>query len=234
MKTKNYFIATLLFSLICIPLFGQETSRTNIPHHNHNDDSDHVHPPCDEDVIGVFNFPISMVCPGEILITSPSAAKGDKKTGTYIYGNLASDIRIRVVSGGTPIRIIAWEEDDGNTGNAMRTHTIRTRLRNGNMGRRYSHTHTKVINTSEKKKIVPKEVVKIFPNPFKNLLKITSQNHPIVGYQIKDLYGKTIQEETITATYKKVLFVSQLRTGMYILNLYFKDGTQQQKTIIKN
>ena len=224
MKTKNYFTVTLLFSLICTPFFGQQTSK----------DHEHEELPCDQTLHGTFHFPILMHCEEDIFITS---LPEDGNTGTIIYGGLESDTRIQILPGHTSVRIIPNEEENENRDNVIETHTT-TRLRNGNMGRmvnqQYNYTDTEDKSSSKKDKKVGKETVKVFPNPFTNVLQMTSQAHPIVAYQIKDLYGKTIQQKTIKATYKQVVSVSELQKGVYLLSLYFQNDTQQQQTIIKH
>ena len=236
MKTKNYLKLILLFSLICTPFFGQQTSE--------EDDDDrkclvgdhhHICHPCDQTVHGTFNLPILMNC-GEQEISITSTLE-DGNMGTIIYGGLESDTRIQILPGHTSVRIIPWEEENDSIGNVIQTHTT-TRLRNGNLGivedENYNYTDTEDKSSSKQDKKIGKETVKVFPNPFTNVLQMTSQAHPIVAYQIKDLYGKTIQQKTIKATYKQVVSVSELQKGVYLLSLYFQNDTQQQETIIKH
>ncbi|MBI2279939.1 MAG: T9SS type A sorting domain-containing protein [Bacteroidetes bacterium] len=71
--------------------------------------------------------------------------------------------------------------------------------------------------------------VKVFPNPAEHLVNI-SANQPIKGIKIYDVLGKQIQTINYTLnTYKGVIDISNLKNGIYTIEIEFKNGNIRKK-----
>ena len=219
MKTKNYLKLILLFSLICTPFFGQQTSK----------DHEHEELPCDQTVHGTFHFPILMHCEEDIFITS---LPEDGNTGTIIYGGLESDTRIQILPGHTSVRIIPWEEENDSIGNVIQTHTT-TRLRNGNLGivedENYNYTDTEDKSSSKKDKKIGKETVKVFPNPADGFIQLKGIND-LYNSKIKitNVLGKEVFKSNLTDS---KVNISNLKSGIYILTIQSENKLKNIKFI---
>ncbi len=75
---------------------------------------------------------------------------------------------------------------------------------------------------------------KLFPNPAKNQLTITSESQAIQAIAIYDIKGSLMVEETNTNTLSKNINVSGLNPGLYITAITTDNGSRfTQKLIIK-
>ena len=74
------------------------------------------------------------------------------------------------------------------------------------------------------------EQAKVFPNPVKDQLNISSKKECVVV--MTDISGKTVFNSTIHAG-MNTLDVSVLPGGTYICSLHFEDGTEHRRKIIK-
>ena len=244
MNTKIYYLFIFLLGFINTSLLGQEKNdeeHHHYDHHHHNhgdhhhdhehgyddDGHDHEHAAffCGDTIHGIPTLPLLIEeCEQTTAITS---LQEDGVTGTVVYGSLDAS-QIRITPGHTFVRIISPPND------VTRRHTT-TRFRRRNRGRSVRESSATITEAilPVKKSDKPTENIKIFPNPFSDVLQMTSEVHPIVAYEIQDLYGKTIRKKTVEATHKQAVSVSDLEKGMYLLSLYFQNESQKQQTIIK-
>lgn len=71
--------------------------------------------------------------------------------------------------------------------------------------------------------------VKVFPNPTEHLVNI-SANQPIKGIKIYDVLGKQIQTiNYMLNTYEGVIDISNLKKGIYTIEIEFKNGNIRKK-----
>ena len=82
------------------------------------------------------------------------------------------------------------------------------------------------LNTSETEM---KKAIEIYPNPFSDRIKI-SRPELVKSLQVLDVSGRIIK--TIDNLSKEI-HLGDLKSGLYILNLNMKDGTQKQTKVIK-
>lgn len=71
----------------------------------------------------------------------------------------------------------------------------------------------------------------IYPNPFQNELNIETDN-TITNYEVVDISGKTIVNSNNKIQFDNT--ISQLKSGLYILQLGYEDGSNSVHKIIKN
>lgn len=76
-----------------------------------------------------------------------------------------------------------------------------------------------------------KNTTSIYPNPFQNELQIET-NKTISSYVVVDISGKTILNSTTKMEFNTSL--SQLKNGIYFLQLNYDDNTNSSHKIIKN
>ena len=67
-----------------------------------------------------------------------------------------------------------------------------------------------------------KELIKIYPNPAKDRIKVASENHLITSYVILNIHGKLVAHGELNE--KEGIQVSQLVSGMYVLLLKTEEG----------
>ena len=75
------------------------------------------------------------------------------------------------------------------------------------------------------------KTISIYPNPFQNELQIET-NKTISSYVVVDISGKTILNSTTKMEFNTSL--SQLKNGLYFLQLNYDDNTNSSHKIIKN
>lgn len=83
------------------------------------------------------------------------------------------------------------------------------------------------LGTSETSNL--KDSIKVYPNPFTDMLNI-SETENVKSIAVTDLAGRLIK------TFEKpesVINLSDLKSGMYLITLYLKDGTQKTVKSIK-
>jgi len=83
------------------------------------------------------------------------------------------------------------------------------------------------LGTSETSNL--KDSIKVYPNPFTDMLNI-SETENAKSIAVTDLAGRLIK------TFEKpesVINLSDLKSGMYLITLYLKDGTQKTVKSIK-
>ena len=70
----------------------------------------------------------------------------------------------------------------------------------------------------------------IFPNPTSDIVSVISVEEMITFYQIVDERGRTVMSESISPSLQLTLDISELSSGIYILNI---NGINQGKTLVK-
>lgn len=70
--------------------------------------------------------------------------------------------------------------------------------------------------------------LKVYPNPTSGVIHISSESD-IEAYTLCNLQGKIIQEGRTTTT----IDLSELSSGIYILNLQNKEGHKKQMKVVK-
>jgi hypothetical protein len=73
----------------------------------------------------------------------------------------------------------------------------------------------------------------IFPNPSSNNISIINQMNIPFSLSIFNLSGQEIIEETVLANGEKVINLSSLRNGMYIIKSQTKDGFLKIQRFVK-
>lgn len=94
-----------------------------------------------------------------------------------------------------------------------------------------TESFTKVVNIESgvSNKIISKYEPMIFPNPASNILHIQNLSKGLNSITIKDINGKIIlREETNSNHYK--LDITQLISGIYIVELQNEDGTNEYRS----
>ena len=88
---------------------------------------------------------------------------------------------------------------------------------------------TATVNCLGTSEVEAKNLMKVYPNPFKETI-IISDIEKARSLQVLDVSGRIIK--TIDNLSKEI-HLGDLKSGLYILNLYMKDGTQKQTKVIK-
>ncbi|SHM27854.1 Ig-like domain-containing protein [Chryseobacterium contaminans] len=88
---------------------------------------------------------------------------------------------------------------------------------------------TATINCLGTSEVEAKDLMKVYPNPFKETI-IISDIEKARSLQVLDVSGRIIK--TIDNLSKEI-HLGDLKSGLYILNLHMKDGTQKQTKVIK-
>lgn len=84
----------------------------------------------------------------------------------------------------------------------------------------------KTLGTSE---VAKKDPLKIYPNPFSDLITI-SDIDKVKSISVVDVSGRMVKTmENISSE----INLSELKTGLYILSVQYKDGTKSSHKIIK-
>jgi len=84
----------------------------------------------------------------------------------------------------------------------------------------------KTLGTSE---VAKKDPLKIYPNPFSDIITISDWDK-VKSISVVDVSGRMIKTmENISSE----INLSELKTGLYILNVQYKDGTKSSHKIIK-
>ncbi|KPE51380.1 T9SS type A sorting domain-containing protein [Chryseobacterium indologenes] len=84
----------------------------------------------------------------------------------------------------------------------------------------------KTLGTSE---VAKKDLLKIYPNPFSDVISISDWDK-VKSVSVVDVSGRIIRTiEDISSE----MNLSELKTGLYILNVQYKDGTKSSHKIIK-
>lgn len=73
----------------------------------------------------------------------------------------------------------------------------------------------------------------IYPNPTNNQISIKS-NQPITGVKIYSSEGKLSFENSFEVTKAHTLDLSSLQKGVYIVNVYYQNGTHSFRRVVKN
>lgn len=73
--------------------------------------------------------------------------------------------------------------------------------------------------------------VKVFPNPAHHLLNIEAGD-VLSAYNIKTLYGEGVSQQSALNNSNVQINTSDLQPGIYILNIYFKNGKRMHTKII--
>jgi hypothetical protein len=74
---------------------------------------------------------------------------------------------------------------------------------------------------------------KLFPNPAKNELQVTSDKLHIENVVIYDVFGRSVLSHTANRTPHTVVDVSSLPSGMYFVKITSENGTATKKVIIE-
>jgi len=97
------------------------------------------------------------------------------------------------------------------------------------LGNRTQETRTSTLSVEENENVFN---IKIFPNPFKDELKISITENKLIKVTLMDIQGKTILEQDAKDTTHS-LEVNELSVGTYILKVETDKGTQTFK-VFKN
>ena len=74
-----------------------------------------------------------------------------------------------------------------------------------------------------------KDPLKVYPNPFSDVITI-SDIEKVKSVSVTDISGRMIR--TVDNVSSEIN-LSELKTGLYILNVQYKDGTKSAHKIIK-
>jgi len=77
------------------------------------------------------------------------------------------------------------------------------------------------------------ENVSFYPNPFNDVLNISSSSSDLKGYEIISIEGKKVQQGAILGK-SQTVNTSDLGKGIYLLNVIDKAGNQKVQKIVKN
>lgn len=88
---------------------------------------------------------------------------------------------------------------------------------------------TATVNCLGTSEVALKDQMKVYPNPFKETI-IISDIEKARSLQVLDISGRVIR--TIDSLSKEI-YLGDLKSGLYILSLTMKDGTQKQAKVIK-
>ncbi len=97
------------------------------------------------------------------------------------------------------------------------------------LGNRTQETRTSTLSVEENENVFN---IKIFPNPFKDELKISITENKLIKVTLMDIQGKTILEQDAKDTTHS-LEANGLSVGTYILKVETDKGTQTFK-VFKN
>ncbi len=78
----------------------------------------------------------------------------------------------------------------------------------------------------------PEPGISLFPNPVADVLNIVTTNS-IQKAELHDLTGKVLRSVTAAEAQKQQLDMNQLNEGVYFLRIYFADGTEEVRKILK-
>lgn len=73
----------------------------------------------------------------------------------------------------------------------------------------------------------------IYPNPFNDILNISSKNETILSYEIFDMGGRVIKRSAVGNLNTFVINTADLTSGIYMLNLKSENGEFTQKIVKK-
>ncbi|MCQ2285334.1 MAG: S8 family peptidase [Bacteroidales bacterium] len=74
---------------------------------------------------------------------------------------------------------------------------------------------------------------KIYPNPCQDILQISSQNQEISSYRIFDITGKMLKQEIVHPTQHLNISISNLTSGIYLIEIRDKNHRMTTEKIIK-
>jgi hypothetical protein len=103
------------------------------------------------------------------------------------------------------------------------------------LSERYNLIHQELINAGYNctvgvnNEALVENNISIYPNPSSDYITILAKNIPIKNIKIIDLTGKLIYENTFI----EKVNVSNLKTGMYVIQIESKDGKQTVHKFIK-
>jgi hypothetical protein len=157
-------------------------------------------------------------CDQDMLITS---LPEDGSEGSIVKGFLETSGKIVIAAGYSLVRIMP---DDTQSKGSQPHSTTKVGGNNGNAGRKSSPKIKKQLS----------EEIKVFPNTVDESSTIYSELNKVVSYQLLDNYGKLIKREKFTPVNKVIISFTELKKGMYLLNIQLENGTQLIKKIIKN
>jgi len=78
------------------------------------------------------------------------------------------------------------------------------------------------------------DMIKIFPNPTKNELRITNYELRIANIEIYDVYGKIVLSHTANRKPQIEINVSHLQSGIYFVKIITEHGSITRKLIVEN
>lgn len=105
---------------------------------------------------------------------------------------------------------------------------------NGNLLDRSANTS--IDETEISKKLSSKDILKIYPNPFDNSIRIHQNvKNPLTQVILYNKIGNIVLEQNVPVTGKTIeLNTSKLPKGIYFIKRYFIDGTSEVRQIVKD